>query len=95
MTEQIIYIGTYVTTFSTFRLVEEAFWVFRISYLYLTVIGFFTMAIVALVVTLITGPNDISKMNRDLFSPVVQGLFPKNEGLPEDLTAEIKLLHVC
>lgn len=68
---------------------------FRISYLYLTVIGFITMAVVSLVVTLITGPNDISQMNPDLFSPVVQFLFPKKErNLPEDVTAEIKLLHV-
>ncbi|XP_059471470.1 sodium-coupled monocarboxylate transporter 2-like [Neocloeon triangulifer] len=75
-----------------FTPVEDAFWVFRISYLYLTVIGFTTLLVVAFFVTLATGPNDISKMNPDLFSPLVQGLFPKKQ-LPEDGNAEIKLLH--
>ncbi|XP_065344869.1 sodium-coupled monocarboxylate transporter 2-like isoform X2 [Cloeon dipterum] len=75
--------------------VEEAFWVFRISYLYLTVVGFVTMAVVATIVTWITGPNDLSKMNPDLFSPYVQFLFPKKQQIPTDEAndAELKLLQ--
>ncbi|XP_059468278.1 sodium-coupled monocarboxylate transporter 2-like [Neocloeon triangulifer] len=56
--------------------IEEAFWVFRISYLYLTVIGFVTMVLIATLVTLITGPNDPRKVHRDLLSPLVHRFLP-------------------
>ncbi|XP_065344867.1 sodium-coupled monocarboxylate transporter 2-like [Cloeon dipterum] len=57
--------------------IEEAFWVFRISYLYLTVIGFTTMVLIATIVTLITGPNDPRKVHRDLLSPLVHRFLPE------------------
>ncbi|CAB3374355.1 Hypothetical predicted protein [Cloeon dipterum] len=57
--------------------IEEAFWVFRISYLYLTVIGFTTMVLIATLVTLITGPNDPRKVHRDLLSPLVHRFLPE------------------
>jgi len=50
---------------------------YRISYLYLAVLGFLAMVAVAVPVTLITGPNDPRKVNRDLLSPLIHRFLPR------------------
>jgi hypothetical protein len=73
--------------------VEDAFWVFRISYLYLTLVGFTTMVVVASLVTLATGPNDPRKMRRDLLSPLVHRFLPPMDDTCDKKVAETLLVN--
>jgi hypothetical protein len=73
--------------------VEDAFWVFRISYLYLTLVGFSTMVVVASLVTLVTGPNDPRKMRRDLLSPLVHRFLPPMDDTCDEKVAETLLVN--
>ncbi|CAH0557166.1 unnamed protein product [Brassicogethes aeneus] len=50
---------------------------FRLSYLWITPIGVITVLTVGAIVSLITGKNDVTKMDPDLISPVVHWSLPK------------------
>ena len=80
-------------TLGGFSAVEDAFWVFRISYLYLTLVGFTTMVVVASLVTLATGPNDPRKMRRDLLSPLVHRFLPPMDDTCDEKVAETLLVN--
>ncbi|KAJ4433269.1 hypothetical protein ANN_15528 [Periplaneta americana] len=51
---------------------EEAFVLFRITFLYYTVIGFFVMITVATIVSHFTEAPNMAEMNLKLFSPVIR-----------------------
>ncbi|XP_069699562.1 sodium-coupled monocarboxylate transporter 2-like [Periplaneta americana] len=51
---------------------EEAFFLYRISFLYYTIIGFIVMIVVGMVVSHFTEPPNIEEMNVNLFSPIVR-----------------------
>ncbi|XP_069691678.1 sodium-coupled monocarboxylate transporter 1-like [Periplaneta americana] len=59
--------------------IEEPFVLFRLSYLYLIVVGCFTVIVVGLPVSFLTGANDPSKMHPDLLSPVIHWMLPKDK----------------
>jgi len=51
---------------------EEPFILFRITFLYYAIIGFFIMIIVGMAVSLFTEAPNLDDMNPTLFSPVIR-----------------------
>ena len=51
---------------------EEPFILFRITFLYYLIFGFFIMIIVGMAVSLLTEAPNVEDMNPTLFSPVVR-----------------------
>lgn len=51
---------------------EEPFVLFRITFMYYTIIGFFIVIIVGMAVSLFTEAPNVEDMNPTLFSPVIR-----------------------
>lgn len=57
---------------------EQPFFLYRVSYLWYTWVGFLTAIFVGLVVSWMTGPNKYKPSDKRLYTPVVHRLlFPK------------------
>lgn len=50
---------------------------YRLSYLYFNVLGCFTVIVVGLVVSFLTGATSPGELHPDLLSPVVHWILPK------------------
>jgi Na+/proline symporter len=51
---------------------EEPFVLFRITFMYYTILGFIIVIVVGIIVSLFTEPQNLEDMNPTLFSPVVR-----------------------
>ncbi|XP_071451687.1 sodium-coupled monocarboxylate transporter 1-like [Hetaerina americana] len=71
---------------------DNVFWLYRVSYLYYTLIGFLAMAVVGFIVSYFTGFENLDTLDRNLLCSVSHRLLPKKDSskLPEP--TEIKLL---
>ena len=58
---------------------NDVFPLYAISYLYFPLIGTFTAITVGLIVSLLTGSNDLTKLDPDLFSPVLKNFFARRQ----------------
>lgn len=56
---------------------EEPFFLYRMSYLWYTWVGFLTAITIGLFVSWITGPNKFKPGDEKLYTPVIRGLLPK------------------
>lgn len=69
---------------STPKPIEPPFVLYRLSYMYYTVLGCFTAIIVGVVVSYLSGRNKNKKIHRDLLSPVIYR-FLKDEQFIENI----------
>ncbi|XP_066991696.2 sodium-coupled monocarboxylate transporter 2 [Anabrus simplex] len=60
---------------------EYVFVLFRISFMYFIVIGFFTAMVVGVVVSFLTGPQDPKTLDRDLITPSLHRWLPYESSL--------------
>lgn len=67
---------------------EEPFPLYRVSYIYYTVISVLVCCTVALVVSYLTGPNDPSKMNKNLLCPYIHRFIEFEEKPEADKKAQ-------
>ncbi|XP_058793324.1 sodium-coupled monocarboxylate transporter 1-like [Phymastichus coffea] len=56
---------------------EEPFFLYRMSYLWYTWVGFLTAIVIGLFVSWITGPNKFKSGDEKLYTPIIRGLLPK------------------
>ncbi|XP_055375801.1 sodium-coupled monocarboxylate transporter 1 isoform X2 [Condylostylus longicornis] len=70
---------------------EEPFKIYQISYLYYTFVGAFITIIVAVIASLIIGPNKPSDIDPNLLSPFVRKLLYKKEDLEKNQMIEKRL----
>ncbi|XP_044736108.1 sodium-coupled monocarboxylate transporter 2-like isoform X2 [Chrysoperla carnea] len=70
---------TFPTTFDRRPIIneDEVFVLFRMSYIFYTCFGTVVQIVVGLVVSWITGFNDLKEVNPDLISPVMHWVLPK------------------
>jgi hypothetical protein len=62
--------------FNCFRINNDVFILYKLSYLWLAPIGVATVISIGLAVSYLTGKEDTEMANPDLFSPVIRGLVP-------------------
>jgi hypothetical protein len=51
---------------------EEVFILYRVSFMYYTLVGMAVVFIVGIIVSLLTDPPDLQQMNPALFTPIVR-----------------------
>nr|CAD7449788.1 unnamed protein product [Timema bartmani] len=56
---------------------EDVFFLYRMSYLWYSIIGTLTAIIVGLIVSFMTGPRDPRSIDPDLLSPVIHRFLPR------------------
>ncbi|KAG7313328.1 hypothetical protein JYU34_000439 [Plutella xylostella] len=57
------------------------FFLYRLSYLYYTLVGMVVCVVVGTIVSFLTGPNDPTMVHRDLLTPVIYRWLPKQHPL--------------
>lgn len=68
------YLSISLTQEHTPKPIEEPFALYRLSYMYYTVVGAVTAIVSGAIVSYLTGCNKGKKLSKDLFSPVIHGL---------------------
>ncbi|CAL4122196.1 unnamed protein product, partial [Meganyctiphanes norvegica] len=87
--------------------IDEAYAIFRLSYLWYSAVGCFTVIIVGVIVSLATGKQDVRKVNPDCITPVLLMMKDRIPGLrdlgidykgshhvPEDTNGEASLIEL-
>ncbi|XP_046396026.1 sodium-coupled monocarboxylate transporter 1-like [Ischnura elegans] len=72
---------------------DDVFWLYRVSYLYYTLIGFITMGIVGMIVSYFTGFENVETLDRNLLCKISHRLLPKKISTDHPEPTEIKLLE--
>lgn len=70
---------------------SEVFPLFRISFLWVGPIGMITVLIVGTIVSFLTGPTQVNKLDADLLSPVIHRFLPKECFIPQTVEASTHL----
>lgn len=75
------FFNTKICDIFTFRPLDDSFAVYKVSYLFYTLIGASVTIIVAFLVSFVIGLNDLSTMDEMLFAPFLRGLIKRRKEL--------------